>query len=748
MGMVVFSSCRQDEVTKYERPEWLSGKLYTQITSEENLDSFAVALGYTGYDTIVDASGSFTIFAPTNDAFINFLNEDPNYTSIKDIPKDLLDRLVKYHVVQNQWTLNQLQSLDIYGWIDEDDPNNNEPRGYKRQTVLQEDNKKYWVDVMQGDESIVDSTRAEDYRMVYTASRKYVPLFFDHFLQVAEIDPNDYEYFFNAPYASGNMHYASARVISPEIYAENGIVYKIDRVVSTLPNAEQLLKQDYDGYSYSSFLNSIYQYAEFDENPEATARQPGYEQGLDVDELYDLTFPELTFDVNSEFTGPGRGNEIYTIRFHNGLIAPTNAALDELFNDIITANSGYPHWPDKGSVPESVYKIIVNSHMSNTPVYSSDLSGGVKNGLNDDIIVDPQHVIQKSYASNCTFLGISKAIVPRAFSSVAGPVYLRPGFSVLRQAMELANVMPAIKRKNQTYAFFITPDLVMAIDSSMMVDEDDKYQYGFRIRSYDRAEERFETRNQSSLMLHFLNHVGTSLPMGSARKEFIPNLAGNYIVFDNENNEVTGGMPSMFGYNGDSAISLNPEQLEEPADNGITYEIDGFLRFPETSLYSLLLSYPAFAELLGKAGFIDSVYYELNHIAAGEKYTIFMPSEEAIENSGVDTMSRSELEQLIKYHIVRGDIIFTDGKKPSGDYATLRIDESSTVYQTRYSPLKISTAPDMIDILNEDGSLYYQVEELEGETNIMFSEDIDPDNQRTNYVTKGALHVIDTILVH
>ncbi len=594
--VTLFSACQPEKPEKYERPDWLSGKLYTQITATEGLDSFSIALNLSGYDTIMDASGSFTVFAPTNDAFNAYLNDHPEYATVVDIPPDALDRLVRYHVVQNPWTLAQLQSLDINGWIDEDDPVNNEPRGYKRQTVLQEDNSKYWVNVVSGEESIVDSTRANDYRMVYRASRKYVPLFFDAFLGIADIKPNDYEYYFNSTYSPGTMHYAGSRVTSEEIFAENGVVYKIDQLVEPLPNAEQIMKREYPEYSYSDFLQSIYRYAEFTENPEATARQPGYDQGLEVDDLYDLSFPGLTFNIQSELTGILTSNETYTIRYHHGIIAPTDQALDALFRDVITEESGYPHWPDRNSVPESIYKIIINAHMSDDPIYYSDLDGGIVNGMDDRVTLDPQAIIQRSYASNSTFFGVEEAIVPRAFSSVTGPVYLRPGYSILRSALEKANVMPAIKKQGVNYAFLITPDGIVSQDSSLRMVTGDNYSDGYIIQSFDRSAEKFVTRNQSDLMTHFFNHLGTEIPSGAARKEFIPNLAGNYIVFDNDENLITGGLSSTYGYNGDSTVFLTPEVLDEPTDNGTTYRIEGFLSFPETGMYSLLTSYPDFAQ--------------------------------------------------------------------------------------------------------------------------------------------------------
>jgi len=46
------------EHEKYERPEWLPGKLYTTVLVQENLTIFAECLQLTGLDEIIDVSGS------------------------------------------------------------------------------------------------------------------------------------------------------------------------------------------------------------------------------------------------------------------------------------------------------------------------------------------------------------------------------------------------------------------------------------------------------------------------------------------------------------------------------------------------------------------------------------------------------------------------------------------------------------------------------------------------------------------
>ena len=128
--LIIFFSCKDDQ-DKYARPEWLAGKVYSQIEDVDELSEFAKCIKIVGYDSVINVSGSYTVFAPTNDAIKQYLQKN-NYSSVDDIPRAKLLEIVKYHIVQNPWSRDQLRSLDVNGWIDPEDEENDEPRGFKR----------------------------------------------------------------------------------------------------------------------------------------------------------------------------------------------------------------------------------------------------------------------------------------------------------------------------------------------------------------------------------------------------------------------------------------------------------------------------------------------------------------------------------------------------------------------------------------------------------------------------------------
>lgn len=693
LGILFLHSC-QPEFKKFESPEWIEGKLFKQLQSIPGTDSFEICVRRTGFDTILNGD-NFTVFSPDNKAFREYFSTHPSYASIGDMPEKELRVLVQSHIIHNPWSRDQLQRANEEGWINKRDPNNDKPWGYKRQTLYREANRKYWIQVdRDGSYAIVDSLKSKDYRIVYQPSRKYVPVFFDQYMELAGMESADFEFYFDRPFEPGYMYLAGAQLHPEDHFAENGFIFTIDRVVPPLKNVEQLLESKEAGNDYSYFRDLIYVFPRFRRNVVQTNQQEGVEEGLEVPTLYDLDYEELAFDIHEEITGYRSFDENTATRYHYGILAPTNRAFQDLIDNVLTIRSGdSTRWPSFELVPRHIKRLIINSHMSKTPIYLSDIEQGFLNVEWDTVFVDPASVVEIEYGSNATFMGINTPIVPRAFSSVTAPVYLRPQYIGFMKGVELSGLAPALKRRNADYSL-----------------------YAVKV-----ADDFFDHHTPSSALDLLLNQVGTSTPREIARKEFIPNLGGNYILYD---------------------TLRRPTQLEEPTDNGKTYAASSFNWPKKGHLFWILLSdFPAFMDLMDKAGMVDFSWWKLNFISETEYHTVFAPTDEALAKVNTDTMSTVELQQFIKYHFINGDIIFTDGNKAAGDYYTLRVDESTTAYDTRYSVLDIRPEPDRIRIHDQKGNLLCDIREHWERTNILFGK------QQATYQTTGVVHAIDTVLL-
>lgn len=748
ISITLFFSCEKPEETeKYKRPDWLAGKLYDQITDQESLSTFAEALSLTGYDTIINVSGVYTVFAPTNEAFVEFLSDHEQYVGdISNIPEEELIRIVKFHIIQNPWNRTQLQTLNPNGWITDDDhPIASKPWSFKRQTLLSEDNEKYYYKSVRGNYTLVDSTRSDQFKIVYSGNRKFAPIFFDDFFQLNNLSSEDYAFYFGRPYEAGNLYFANAQ-LGAEIFAENGFVYPVDRVIEPAKNGRELLNDETGASSYSAFLNLIYQFPEFNFNKEATFNQAEAIAGLTFDSLFNLTYPDLIFNIHDEEYEGSYGK---STQFHYGLMAPNDDAFQKMMNEVVTANSGYPHWTDQASIPDEVKKLIINAHMSEFPVYKSNFTEGFYNGLDDKITLSESNIAEKYFGSNCTFLGLKEAIVPRAFTSVTAPVYLRPGYATFMRAMEYSRVLPALKRPGTDFAFYVISDETLDIDSSLMVRWIDKDLNRYSLRAYDRGGEQMLSMSRNELAKRILNQVAVNRPVGDARKEFLENLAGNYIVIDNTNNTAQGSKPNVYGYLGDSILvpNLPPVKLDEPTDNGETYEVKSWFGYSKNTLFALVQSYAKFYSLLAQAGMIDTKKYEFTFINTGDYYTVFAPSDHALTAAGADTLPKADLQELLRYHFVRDHLIFTDGKKPAGYYETMRKEESLNDFTVEYAALNLVPGTDYIEILNEEGDLYYRIEEAGNKTNRMGISYTGETDDYWEFITTSVVHEIDTVLL-
>lgn len=74
--------------------------------SNPNFSTLVTALQRTGLDDVLDAAGSYTVFAPTNDAFAAFLDG----ASVNDVPVATLENILLNHVVTGSIQSSQLST--------------------------------------------------------------------------------------------------------------------------------------------------------------------------------------------------------------------------------------------------------------------------------------------------------------------------------------------------------------------------------------------------------------------------------------------------------------------------------------------------------------------------------------------------------------------------------------------------------------------------------------------------------------
>jgi len=571
----LLSGCEKwNEQDIYKRPDWLPGKLYTAVSVQDNLAMFTECLRLTGLDKILDVSGSWTVFAPTDEAMKLFLAEN-QYASISDIPLDELEKITEFHIIQNPWSLDQLKSLGANGWRSGED-NNSNSYAYKRETMLKNPVGKYWIKRVNKKEMIVmDSTISDGYKKVYVQSRKYVPVFYDDYFKINGITSQDFSFYFDRAYEQGNVYYAGAKILKSDILAENGFVHIIDKVVSPMLNANELLEKELPGESYKLFLEMAYwYYPDFELNKTATFNQPEARLGGLVDSLWDLNYANLAFDLHSE--------RIYnlnqTLVRHNGLFVPTDEAFREFIDGILTNKSGFPHWPDHKSLPPDIVRIIIAQHFKSSPIYPSTNQYKEIFREGNRYHQQEESIIRKEFGSNCTFIGLNTYIPDRVFTSVTGPVFCRPNFSIFRRAMLYSGAIDAIANHAGELYFFPIPDYALMGDSSLLINWINKDEDIYNFQVLNKLTRQVENVGSNTLRNWILNQVGISTSV-IAGKETIRTLGGNNITWDHNDNTIRGPYPCTAGYKSDIVKICTPGSLDEPADNGKTWGVNYWFNF-------------------------------------------------------------------------------------------------------------------------------------------------------------------------
>lgn len=209
-----------------------------------------------------------------------------------------------------------------------------------------------------------------------------------------------------------------------------------------------------------------------------------------------------------------------------------------------------------------------------------------------------------------------------------------------------------------------------------------------------------------------LNHIASAQPKGLARKEFIPNLAGNFIIVNNETGEVSGTGATTVGYRGTVPAPEFPRVLSTEADNGTTYEIQNWFSFTSATIFSRISTeFPTFHQLMRKAGLSLDQQFRYSFVSNNEFYTIFIPTNEAIQEAGLNSLPVDELRQVLLLHFIQGELIFTDGNKQSGYFETARIDEKSTPFSNVYTQMFVEPGIDVIRFRTKEGGLFTEISE-------------------------------------
>lgn len=100
-----FNSCSEDDIV--ETLEIKSGSIVDVASSNNQLSTLVAAVTRADLGSVLTSTGPFTVLAPTNQAFTDFL-ADNNFESLNDVPVALLREVLLNHVIDGR-----LESTDL-----------------------------------------------------------------------------------------------------------------------------------------------------------------------------------------------------------------------------------------------------------------------------------------------------------------------------------------------------------------------------------------------------------------------------------------------------------------------------------------------------------------------------------------------------------------------------------------------------------------------------------------------------------
>lgn len=463
LSVLLLAQCEQNNWGDYyDRPSWLGPPLLQTLENAGNFTQYVSCVHRTGY--ALDRSGSYTLFAPNDEAFALYLQEK-GLTSAEELSDEEASNLVAYSLVINPFSLDQLTTFQdaTYG---------EERVAYKRTTMMYEGMKfgEMFFHTDNGTEYVNDDTRAyynqNKYHTNSTPSLangfdiddkgyKYIPYFLQRLLNFTE---DDYALFFGeGRYIGRNV--VNAQIVTEEpVQAENGLVYELDRVIEPLPTLEGILAEDQeltDPKGYGKFRKLIETYSsavspttlvEFINEPELTSSAQNAHPGLTV--YVKLYSGSLAFPLNAENYTTTYGAKSGQ-RYGYTLLAPNNAAFDE-FNAYLMERGGYTL--DSATLKRTYNGVTVNidlgplkvafinAHMTTNSFWPQQFAGN-QNHLGDFVTgsesagIDLSKVVDFRMASNGVLYGQNTYLRSANFESVYSELFLNPKYSLHKEAV-------------------------------------------------------------------------------------------------------------------------------------------------------------------------------------------------------------------------------------------------------------------------------------------------------------------------
>ncbi|WP_437921064.1 fasciclin domain-containing protein [Sphingobacterium sp. LRF_L2] len=639
-----FVSCSKKElVSHYERPDWLKGNAWEVLEGRGNFTQFLKGVERAGFREVLDGKTITTIFAPTDDAFLQYLSKN-SATDIDQLPLRQLKKLIGYHLIYYSYDKLKLQDYQPKG---SDNVEPNLAGLYYKHRSRSQDSISLELDKSDGKT-----------KKVYHKDR-FVPVLSNIHFQTKGIDAtSNYEYFFGAGSwkGSGGFNVANAAVSEYAIPADNGYVYVIDQVLQPLQTVYETLNANAE---YRDFLGVYDRYRTFtyDEQTSANYAAVG-------DSLFNVSHGILP-SIASEWTTFGfTGSYDYfdlaglTYRAFN-VFAPSNQALQAFFNTYFS-----PYYKSLHDVDLLPLAMLMYNHVyTGSVVFPSEIGKNpdIKTSFGSPIVFDPQaDVKSKALASNGAFYGLDRVLVPQMFNSVTGPAFRNPKYKMFMYMLYKSGLYQTLASENIDFTLFIPSDEVILntlyADSYMFWTEGNPLIFGDESVLILNTDGVYVELSQRQQELFVSDHIAYG-KITSLQGTDVYRTRNNYSYLYVRNGKVY----STAAFN--TGEGVNVTNISGNWYNGSSYETavsligeTGTIKFTllgaETAS-NPLNKYAEFSKLLAKAGLM--VTGNSLSFLFGNRFLLFAPDNQTVldglSNGSIPTDNAALAEYLKSYFV-------------------------------------------------------------------------------------------------
>lgn len=410
--LILLNGCTDKDVY-YERPEWLEPPIYEVLEQKGNFKMYLECIDTTLYASVLKGAGLYTVFAPNDVAFADYLN-NRGYASVKNIPYSEIEKIVAYSICYSTFSFD---SIGVMG-------------GFKYKT-------QYYAlpyrDAEFDNEWVVDQTMTNNWSTSYN-NYKFVPAFTNTFFTSFNpaLSSTDYNVFFPDVTFSGK-NIQGGEIVNADMRAENGIIHEVSTVNLPLDNLADIIKKP-ENSLFKSLVDAKDIYGDYLFRTYTEVTSPTTLKSLqkimpkeNIEKIFIKTYVGLNYSLNLENV-LDESSRYSPEKSGYTLVLPTGTALNDYLQSRILK-----YYSNQNELPQEIIRTLIQAHMIPSLVWPATYANSVNgngdylNGSGSSGLKFSESSINGAIlASNGFVYKSNQVIKSRIFESVYSELFLNP----------------------------------------------------------------------------------------------------------------------------------------------------------------------------------------------------------------------------------------------------------------------------------------------------------------------------------